>query len=322
MASVRTRPLLIALVAILAIALAAATLNTAIVHEGTGGGAGEGGFGQPADQGQGNQEDADADPGSIGFGGLGGMVPVIPFPCYPVLNEFWFFASFAAVAGVGLYLIYRWKGSLVPIAVVAGLTPPALLVHALLTACREAESVRLSLPLGNETANETGLFSLLGGSGGAGEAAGGTPVVSLMLFGLLLVALVVAVALLFLSSGDDEPTPPADPGVAGEVQMAAIGRVAGRAADRLEGDTEADNAVYRAWKEMTDLLDVPNPEASTPAEFAAAAVDAGMAVDDVDELTGLFETVRYGTADPTEDREDRAHAALRRIEDEYARNPT
>lgn len=316
MVSVRTRPLLLAFVAILAIALAAATLNTAVVQEGAAGGGGGGGFGQGVG-GQGQQDADDADPSSIGFGGFGGAVPVIPLPCYPLLNDPWFLAAAAAVVGFGLYLVYRRKGPLVPIGVVAAFGPPALLVHALLTACRAAEEPRLSLPLGAQ-GNTSGTFSLTSGSGGAGAAGGGTPIVLIALFAVLGLALIVAVALLIQSTGDDEPAPPEAVETPDPVQMDAIGRAAGRAADRIEGDAEPDNAVYQAWKEMTDLLEVPNPEASTPAEFAAAAVGAGMAREDVNELTSQFETVRYGTATPTEEREERAVAALRRIEAEYA----
>jgi len=69
---------------------------------------------------------------------------------------------------------------------------------------------------------------------------------------------------------------------------------------------------------MTDHLEVRDPTSSTPAEFATAAVEAGMAREHVDELTELFEAVRYGGADVTEDRERRAVEALRRIEATYA----
>ncbi|MDZ7701781.1 MAG: DUF4129 domain-containing protein [Halobacteriales archaeon] len=321
MASVRTRPLVIALVAILAIALAAATLNTAVVHEGSAGAAGGGGFGQGVGEGQGQTEGDSGDPSSFGFSGFGGAIPVIPFPCYPFLNELWFFAGAAAVVGLALYGLYRRKGPLVPIGVVAAFGPPALLVHALLTACRSAEDVRLSLPFGAREANSTGAFSLTSGQGGAGAAAGGTPIVSVALALVLGLALIVAVALLFQSTGDDQPPAREAEETPDPVQMAAIGRAAGRAADRIEGDAEPDNAVFEAWKEMTDGLDVPNPEASTPSEFALAADDAGMAREDVRELTELFESVRYGTAEPTAEREERAVAALRRIEDEYAGEP-
>jgi hypothetical protein len=68
---------------------------------------------------------------------------------------------------------------------------------------------------------------------------------------------------------------------------------------------------------MTRTLRVDRPATSTPAEFADAAVDAGMDPDDVSELTELFEAVRYGAEQPTEDHTRRAKKALRRIERTY-----
>jgi len=97
----------------------------------------------------------------------------------------------------------------------------------------------------------------------------------------------------------------------------AVADAAGRAADRLDAADDLENAVYRSWHEMTAHLDVERPDASTPAEFADAAVDAGMDRDDVAELTRLFEAVRYGDAPATAERAERATAALRRIERTY-----
>lgn len=319
MVSVRTRPLLVALVAILAIALAAGTLNTAVAPDGSLGSGGEGGLGGDAGADQGPDDSEEDDQGTEGSTSFGGALPVIPLPCYPVLNDPWLLIGGLLVAGIGLYLLYRRDGPLTPVALVVAFGPPAVLVHALLTACRRADEVRLSIPLGNRTTNITSAFGASNGSGGVGgAAAGGTPVVSLLLFGFLGVALVIAVALLFRSTGDQSPPPATEPDSPDAASRTAIGRAAGRAADRIEGDADPDNAVYRAWKEMTGPLEVPNPDASTPAEFAGAAVEAGMARDDVAELTALFESVRYGTAAPTNDREARAVAALRRIEAAYA----
>jgi hypothetical protein len=105
----------------------------------------------------------------------------------------------------------------------------------------------------------------------------------------------------------------------GEADAAALGEIAGQAADRIESDTPGDgeNEVYRAWREMTARLDTETPETTTPREFQQAAVDAGMAPDDVRELTGLFEQVRYGGEAATADREERAVQVLRRIESTY-----
>lgn len=98
---------------------------------------------------------------------------------------------------------------------------------------------------------------------------------------------------------------------------AAVGEAAGRAAEELD-ETTLSNAVYRAFHEMTEALDVDDPETTTPAEFADAAVGAGLDEDDVTALTDLFREVRYGDAPATEAREERAREVLRRIESTYA----
>ncbi|TYT62454.1 DUF4129 domain-containing protein [Natrialba swarupiae] len=103
-----------------------------------------------------------------------------------------------------------------------------------------------------------------------------------------------------------------------EQSHAAVGAAAGRAAERIETSRDVDNEIYRAWLEMTRPLEVDRPETSTPGEFAGAAVEAGLAREDVDQLTSLFEDVRYGHAETTDEMESRAIAVLRRIEDEYA----
>ena len=101
---------------------------------------------------------------------------------------------------------------------------------------------------------------------------------------------------------------------------ADIGEAAGRAADRIEASETYQNEVYRAWKEMTGLLDLPNPAVATPGDFAAEAIDAGLDPADVRDLTRLFEAVRYGDRPATEARERRAVELLRRIETRYSRD--
>ncbi|WP_436927043.1 DUF4129 domain-containing protein [Halosimplex amylolyticum] len=114
-----------------------------------------------------------------------------------------------------------------------------------------------------------------------------------------------------LASDDGEPVGPRDLAVA-----------AGRAADRLEGhDADVDNEVYRAWWEMTSLLDVANPDCATPGEFADAAVDVGMSEADVAELTRLFEEVRYGERDAAR-REEHAVSVFRAVEESYGDGAT
>lgn len=166
-----------------------------------------------------------------------------------------------------------------------------------------------------------------GGSSGGGDSSGDgedSPISPGPLSAVL--ALVTAVFLggLFLSRGSDDSgaigngsTDAAESSEPAET-AAAVGTAAGEAADRLEDAADFDNAVYRAWREMTRPLEVDRPESSTPREFARAATDAGMDRERVDELTQLFEDVRYGDASTTADREARAIEVLRRIETEYA----
>lgn len=101
------------------------------------------------------------------------------------------------------------------------------------------------------------------------------------------------------------------------VDLDRVGRAAGAAADRIERQADASNEVFRAWREMVDLLRIDDPETTTPAEFEARAVAAGMDADAVATLTQLFGEVRYGEFEAAE-REGAAVAALRRIEREHA----
>nr|WP_197407776.1 DUF4129 domain-containing protein [Halobacterium noricense] len=141
-----------------------------------------------------------------------------------------------------------------------------------------------------------------------------------VLLGLLAVAVLFGIVA-FRATGDDEPDerdPVPEPAPeTDDDALGAIGTVAGEAADRIAENADVENETYRAWREMTEYLDVANPEASTPAEFAAAARDAGMDREHVDELTDLFRAVRYGGAEATDDREQRAVDALRAIESSY-----
>jgi hypothetical protein len=299
----------VAVLAVVALSLAAATLDTATVQEG-GSGIGAGpsdtsGFGSGA---------------SSGFGTAGEPRDGSPIPglCYP-----WLADPLAVLGIVGAFLLlgmityYQTRTLLVPVSLTLAFGIPVGLVWALLTSCRSG-SVEGGLfpgPGGNATS------ILPAGGGSSGFAQGTAQTVStpsVLLAILLVVALAGSVLMLFVASGDEEETVEGPGEESPDQDVAAVGRAAGDAADRIERDADVENGVYRAWVEMTDHLDIENPRSSTPAEFATAAVDAGMASDDVDELTRLFEEVRYGGEDVTSEREQRAVSALRRIEAAYA----
>lgn len=157
------------------------------------------------------------------------------------------------------------------------------------------------------------------GSGEGDATVETSPISSVLLaIGAVLAVFVGALALSRRDTGppDPEGTVDADDG---EEEAAAVAGAAGRAAERIEaGDGEdVDNEVYRAWRDMTRLLDVERPESSTPGEFADSAVEAGIEREDVSDLTRLFEDVRYGHRETTDVEERRAVEILRRIEAEY-----
>ncbi len=320
MTSLRARPLLIAVLAILAIGVAAATLNSAVTDPGAVGTGPAGGIGDADDEGLGPNDGPGGNPFSIGFGEGGRGFPFFPLPCFPILNDPRVLLAIAAFAGIALYALYRRLGTLAPVGFFLAFAPIAILVHSFLTACTAGE---LSDAPGSGAAGNATFSIGLSEAVGGGSGSGGLPTISAALMVILGVALVVAVILLFRSTGDQmEPAEEPVEEPEAEDPMVAIGEAAGEAADRIEASEEADNEIYRAWHEMTTYLDLANPDTSTPAEFADAAIEIGMAADDVRELTDLFEAVRYGTTAPTPEREDRAVAALRRIERTYAGDET
>ncbi len=300
------RVVVIALLCILAIAFAAATLNSTMENgSGNGLGGGPGGVG-------GSQTNRSSPKMPMSGGTAGSLVKL---PCYPILD------STAAILGMLVAflllvaLAYRKAGGLGAIAVVGPVGVPLLLVHALLTAC--------TVPTAGGSLfaamNRSNMSLPKGGTGGIGNGANGTSAPSVIMFVVLGVALLGAVVLLVRSSaGNEETTPDAESLQEDQSDIAAVGRAAGEVADRIESESSVENEVYRAWREMTGYLNVPSPQSSTPGEFASAAVAAGMAPDDVTELTSVFEEVRYGGYDASEDHERRAIDALRRIEQAYA----
>lgn len=77
---------------------------------------------------------------------------------------------------------------------------------------------------------------------------------------------------------------------------------------------EAMTAVDRAWLAMVRNLDVDRPWTRTPAEFADAAVEAGMDPEAVEAVTAAFEEVRYGGAPAATTHRKRARWGLRRLD--------
>lgn len=298
-------PIAIALICILGIGVAAATLTTAEAI-----GAPEGsqlidppdpqgmtGPGDPQQPGDGAQGEGEANQG----GGQGGVqLTTCIEPLASPLGILAYVAAFVGIVG----LSYRRFNFPVMVLVGWTLLPPAMLAYFLTTDCG----------VGGSTASMTGGASL----GRAGEQIVPVSQVPPWLMAVVVGGLIVAAGVILYRSTGPEETVVTEEQAADEPELDEFAAAAGRAADRIEDhNADVDNAVYEAWVEMIGLLDVERPETYSPGEFAEAAVDVGMAEDDVAELTRLFNEVRYGGKDAGT-REDRSISVLRSIEAQYA----
>ena len=303
----RVLPLALALLAVVALALAAATLDSAVVADGAGlggDGSGVGGDDGGAADDPAGGTDAAADRSLAGAAGTSEPL------CLPALRE----PPALLVGGLlfaGLFaVVYRsTRSTAAGTAVCGAVGLPIGLLWVGLASCGSADDVALP-----PTGGAVGEGLLPAGGGGSGGAAGAvsssTPLIALF---VTVAVAVVLVALLATGSDGRAADETSDPDE-GEEPAAAVGRVAAAAADRIaDGDADAENEVYRAWRRMTERLDVASPETTTPREFRQAAVEAGMDHEDVAALTRLFESVRYGDREPTDDRERRAVETLRRL---------
>ena len=287
--------LVVATLAVLAISLSAATLDSTTEPEGSDeetlpGGEGE--FGP-------NQTDERYD---------GPGIPDLPTPVQRLLTVFFILGAVGSV----VYMVRsprKTAFALLLLAIFGGLLWGFLQFSA---GTPDLSSAGDFLPPEQNEGDQSG-------DGDGERSLTQTPV--LIIVGLLVVV-ALGVAFLFRGRGDDEEESTDDDEFEpdSEDETAVLGAIAGEAADRIETEAEgsdAENEVYRAWKEMTGELDLSDPETATPREFQNHAVGAGMTPDDVRELTRLFERVRYGGESATEDRERRAVTVLRRIESTY-----
>jgi hypothetical protein len=308
------RALIIALLCVLAVSLAAATLTNPQQPAGIGdgpAGSGPDASGVAPDEGDGSNSGAGIEEDRNTGESVNVTAGCIPFLLSPT------FGGLVVVTYVVLgAIIYRRDGLGPAIAVLFLLTVAAFPLWSFFTDCGVDLSSTQGGGVNPEVNNETQPHEESGGSSGTESVF--TPPTVLAALGVVVVLLAVVA---FRATGDDEPpeTPPIEAVTddADEEVLGALGDVAGEAADRIDDAVDVDNEVYRAWGEMTTYLDVDNPESSTPAEFAAAAEAVGMDDAHVTELTDLFREVRYGGADATEDREQRAVDALRDIESTY-----
>ncbi|MBV0900966.1 DUF4129 domain-containing protein [Haloarcula salina] len=81
-----------------------------------------------------------------------------------------------------------------------------------------------------------------------------------------------------------------------------------------DGGLDVDSLSVRdAWAAMTERVPVSNPSATTPGEYARAAIERGLPAEPVLRLTDLFRDVEYGGRSENEGRTAAARAAVERL---------
>ncbi|QLH82004.1 DUF4129 domain-containing protein [Halosimplex pelagicum] len=302
----RTTHLVVGLMCVLAVGIAASTLTSVV---GTGGG--QAVFSTNEDmvsQGSGSTNQGQGDPGTeIDQSRLDLQM------CVPFLQKTVGKLALAGGAALILYIIYRRINlSATILSAWAGAPPVLFLYFAMTSDCFSGSSRGGGGGAG-------GGNPLQNGGGGLASPSSIPPWMIGIVFGLVVIG---AVAVVLTARGSETIEPPSEEDQAEampDIDPSDVAAAAGRAADRIEeGNVDIDNEVYRAWREMTNLLNVSNPDSSTPGEFARAAIDAGMERDDITDLTRLFEQVRYGGLDVTEEREQFAVDIFRNVEEQYS----
>jgi len=291
------RLLVIGFIAIGIMSVGAATVTESVtIQEGTptadlsGGGASPGG------------QDQDTNVSTPG-GNEEGVVDMNISQCIDLLDSLPGTIAYFGIAGLVFYGINRRFSVGTTMMAIFGTSPILVTAYFLNTQCTEVGG--------------TG-GGIIGNGTGAGSGLPMPEISPVVLLGIVGIVLVAAAAVVVRATGDqyddlEEDEDEEDEGP----DVTDLAEAAGAAADRLEKhNADVDNAVYRAWWEMTQLLDVPNPDSATPGEFAEAAIEVGMGRDHVEELTTLFEEVRYGKRDASS-REEHAIEVFRTIESEY-----
>lgn len=295
--NVTLRTVLIAFLAILAVSVAASTLDSSI------------------DTSMNDRLEADgAGSGGSQGDGDGGLAPPATSPPpgetirIPFLTELFSLVALLAAIALIVYVLLYWRETL---GILLALGAFLVIVYILAQFIPIQPTVPMESLLGTGGDGSLGV----GGSGTESEpVASPPPRIALVMLGLFL----LAVILVLYRRGRTVSTNATELTATDNSETAkAVGRAAGRAAERMEAEASVENEVYRAWREMTELLDVDRPHSTTPGEFATAAIEAGLGKEDVRELTALFEQVRYGSVTPSDEYEKRATAVFERIESRY-----
>lgn len=302
----------LAVICVIAIALAAGALTAPVEvdrGDGDGGGGGLDGLFESDETDDGTLLPGEEETDDVGFG-----ISALERLCHPQAADPGLLGLLVLVyLAIGAVLTRLYNLGVGAVAFVILGTITVIVVPLLLVGC-DGGGASFELPLSGDSVS----VAPEGGEETADQGSETVTTPSIILVALLFVTLIGLLAALYVGEMSDSDDPEEVPPEA-ELQdgPAKLASVAGRTADEIDAAADVENAVYRAWAEMTQTLSVTDPETTTPGEFATAAVDAGMNPDDVRELTRLFEEVRYGDVAVTPQREQQAIETLRRIEQTY-----
>ncbi|MGD2158131.1 MAG: DUF4129 domain-containing protein [Anaerolineales bacterium] len=102
-----------------------------------------------------------------------------------------------------------------------------------------------------------------------------------------------------------------------EVSLKVFANTAQKALDELQAGIEIRNVVIRAYYQMSQVLDqelgITRKDAMTPREFEVKLEGAGLPAEEVQQLTRVFEAVRYGTTQVNWELEHQAITSLTAI---------
>lgn len=157
-----------------------------------------------------------------------------------------------------------------------------------------------------------------GGSGGgetAREVGTSLPLVATVAVVVLLAVVGVLVYRRYRDAGESASTSPEDR-IDEDESDDGVTSVPAPPATAGIPDAEADNAVYRAWRDLAERTSLARERTHTHREIADAAIAQGLDRESVATLADVFAEVRYGGQPITDARERRARSALQRIEGE------
>lgn len=308
----------VALLAVIALALAAAGIPSPVVIE-DGGGVGEG---TGSGVGQGTGDGAGATDG--GFERPDWLAPLIA-ATFALLRVLGSLAILLLVASFVYVAVTRHRALLDALRDLLARLPWAIIQVVTLAAIALA---LLSL-WPNGAIPEASPVVPIPGEGG-GSTSGSTAIAPRPITILAVVLGLAAVSIVVLrvvrsrsrSRDDDSDDADADDADADEAVLSTgdsddAEQTARSEAERIRAGGSPADAVVDAWREMATRLDGVDRRTATPRQFAARAIAAGVDRDDVEVLTRLFEDVRYGDVELTDDQEARALRAFRRIETAY-----